>query len=67
VHSVGVSNRYLNSAELYDSTSGAWTLTSSMADSRSSFTTTVLQDGTVLVVGGLGSAGYLTSAEIYQP
>jgi hypothetical protein len=56
----------LNSSELYDSTAGTWSPSGSMTDARNLHTATVLQDGRVLVAGGLGSAP-LASAEIYDP
>ena len=58
----------LSSAELYTTTTGLWTATGSMATARTYNTTTLLQDGTVLVVGGQGNASpTLASAEIYTP
>jgi N-acetylneuraminic acid mutarotase len=63
----------LTSAELYDSASNTWTVTGSMHDARTAFTATLLADGRVLVVGGVGiTAGSadpvdLSSAELYDP
>jgi hypothetical protein len=45
----------------------AFTATGSMATARNLHTATLLGDGTVLVAGGGGGTGYLTSAEIYDP
>src|SRR5216684_4434161 len=45
---------------------GAAQATGSMATARTAHTATGLADGTVLVVGGY-NAGYLASAEIYNP
>jgi N-acetylneuraminic acid mutarotase len=56
-----------SSAELYNPSSGIWTLTGSMGEARASQTATLLPDGRVLVVGGFNSAGILDSAEIYNP
>jgi hypothetical protein len=36
-----------------------------MAASRNGQTATLLDDGKVLITGGIGSSGYLTSAELY--
>ncbi|CAF1228203.1 unnamed protein product [Rotaria sp. Silwood1] len=57
----------LNSAELYDPSTGVWTYTGNMAAIRSYHTATLLTNGYVLVVGGLGIGGYLNSAELYDP
>ncbi len=38
-----------------------------MGTARFYQTATLLQDGTVLVAGGYGDAGYLSSAEVYDP
>jgi N-acetylneuraminic acid mutarotase len=55
-------------AELYDPTAGAWTLTGSMNVARSEHAAVQLQDGRVLVLGGSTSrARALASAEIYTP
>mgnify|MGYP001126803492 FL=1 len=58
---------YLNSAELYDPSTGNWTTTRSMADARRDHTASVLNNGNVLVCGGLNDYGYLNSAELYDP
>ena len=59
------------SAELYDSTTGAWTTTGSMLQGRERHTATVLQNGQVLVAGGDYydgvNAGFLTECELYDP
>jgi hypothetical protein len=62
----------LKSAELYDPATATWTYTSSLNVARVSHTATLLDDGSVLVVGGIGrdsSSGYalLRSAELYLP
>jgi hypothetical protein len=53
----------LASAELYDPTTGTWTLTGSLNIGRSGHTATLLPDGRVLVAAGSG----LASAELYDP
>jgi hypothetical protein len=59
------------SAELYNPTSGTWTLTGSMSTDRQHQTATLLPNGEVLVAGGDNEtrAGLtvLTSAELYTP
>lgn len=58
------------SAELYDPSSGTWTVTSSMANARSDHTATLLASGNVLVAGGVGVGSDprpLASAELYEP
>jgi len=57
----------LPSAEIYDPSTGLWTATGSMNTARYNHSATLLQNGTVLVAGGLGSSGALSSAEIYDP
>jgi hypothetical protein len=57
----------LVTAERYDPVTGSWTATASMGLARSSYTATLLGDGTVLVAGGAGSSGVLASAEVYDP
>jgi N-acetylneuraminic acid mutarotase len=57
----------LNSAELYDPSTGVWTVTGNMNYTRAWHTASVLTNGTVLVTGGSNSGGYLNSAELYQP
>jgi hypothetical protein len=55
-------------SELYDPTTGRFTLTSGqLVTPRSSHTATLLNDGTVVVAGGNGASGVLASAEVYNP
>ena len=64
-------NHSLNTAELYDPTTGGWTATGSMNTSRGFHTATLLPNGQVLVAGGESGSGrtftLLTSAELYTP
>jgi N-acetylneuraminic acid mutarotase len=57
----------LNSAELYDPTTGAWTATGSLGTARYSPTATLLSNGKVLVAGGLSPGIPTNSAELYDP
>jgi hypothetical protein len=54
--------------EIFDPKTGAWTDVAPLATPRSLHTATVLQDGRVLVTGGLDAMGkVLASAEILEP
>ena len=55
------------SAELYDPSTGEWTITSSMLSARAGHTATVLNNGKVLVAGGGPNWDGQTSAELYDP
>ena len=52
------------SAEIWDPATGEWTLVSPMNTARATHTANLLEDGRVLVIGGMGP---LASAEIYDP
>jgi hypothetical protein len=66
-----------NSAELYDSALGTFASTATMTNRRYVQTSTLLQDGTVLITGGFsfdsfdcdnpGTSPAVASAEIYDP
>src|SRR5215469_13703358 len=47
--------------------SGTWALTGSLNTARTNHTSTLLPNGQVLVAGGKNSAGFLASAELYNP
>jgi hypothetical protein len=54
--------------ELYDPSTGTFSLTGAMVTPRSGHTATLLSNGEVLIAGGFDSSGnYLTSAELYNP
>ena len=46
---------------------GTWSPTGSLSTARSGHTATLLHNGNVLVAGGFGSSGALSSAELYDP
>jgi N-acetylneuraminic acid mutarotase len=58
------------SAELFDSSTGTWTVTGSMSTDRSGHTLTLLASGQILVAGGFsggwGVCNDLTGAELYD-
>jgi hypothetical protein len=59
----------LASAELYDPATGTFSATGNLTTARASHTATLLNNGTVLIAGGLQLPGYviLASAELYDP
>jgi len=59
----------LNSAELYDPSTGTWSNTAHLNTARYGHTATLLQNGKVLVAGGFDNtlSGTLNSAELYDP
>jgi N-acetylneuraminic acid mutarotase len=63
----------LASADLYDPATGSWTATGKMATGRAGHTATLLRDGRLLVVGGVGpfvnpiEPRSLATAELYDP
>jgi hypothetical protein len=62
--------RGLASSELYNPTTGTWTVTGSLNDGRLLHTATLLLDGRVLVTGGWPdhtNHGELSGAELYNP
>jgi hypothetical protein len=66
---VGAANTWeqnLASAELYDPSTGQFSVTGSMNESRRGHTATRLRDGRVLIAGGEGGSG-AASAELYDP
>lgn len=58
----------LASAELFDPVKNAWTRVADMAEARNGHTATLLDDGTVLVVGGAREQrAHLASVERFDP
>jgi centrosomal CEP192-like protein/galactose oxidase-like protein/Kelch motif protein len=58
---------YMASAELYDPATGTFTATGSMTTARYGHSATLLNNGKVLLAGGLGEGLDLASAELYDP
>jgi len=58
----------IDSAELYDPSTGNWTPTGSLSIARGDHTATLLPNGRVLVAGGrTGSSTYTNQVELYDP
>jgi N-acetylneuraminic acid mutarotase len=57
----------LNTAELYDPSTGTWGATGSLAAARAEHTATLLPNGKVLVAGGYNNSIALQSAQLYDP
>ena len=59
----------LSSAELYDPSTGQWSLTGGMAIAAGDRTATLLGNGQVLVAGGdrINHQAYFSEAELYDP
>jgi len=61
------SSRWVASAEIYDPATGIWSPTGALSVGRYGHTATLLPNGKVLVVAGLGSSSRLASNELYNP
>jgi Bacterial Ig-like domain (group 2) len=55
------------SAELYNPTTGTFTLTGSLNTAREFQTATLLNNGMVLIAGGLNNGGAIGTVELYDP
>ena len=58
---------YLSSCEIYDPLTNQFSKAGSLTTSRGGHTAVLLQTGKVLVCGGVGSAGTLSSCEVFDP
>ena len=67
-YSLDLEGTILNSAEIFDESTGAFSNAGKMASARMGFTATTLNTGKVLVVGGLDDhTNVLDTAELYDP
>lgn len=57
----------LRTADIYNPDVDVWTTASSMATARNSAVATLLNDGTVLVVGGFSGSGEVDAVEMFRP
>jgi hypothetical protein len=57
----------LDTAEIYDPTTGTWTVTGKMNQGRFEHTATLLRNGRVLVAGGIHVDDYEASTELFDP
>lgn len=61
------SSEPVGTSETYQRASGSWSAAGNLAIPRAGHTATPLAGGQVLVTGGVGSAGALSSCEIFTP
>ena len=59
--------RALDSVEIYDPSTGQISLFGTMTEARQNHTATLLQDGRILIVGGVSSPAISDSAELVTP
>jgi N-acetylneuraminic acid mutarotase len=62
-----VANSSIASAEMYNPTTNKWTMIAPMHVGRAGARAVTLNNGQVLVAGGLGNLGPLASCELYNP
>ena len=62
-----VPNSSISSAELYNPNTNKWTMIAPMHVGRAGALAVTLNNGEILVTGGLGAYGPLTSCEFYDP
>ncbi len=64
----GYNGSYLDSAEIYNPSTGKFTATAgAMSSARAYHTAALLPGGKVLIVGGYDGSNYLKTAELYDP
>ncbi|HVZ74511.1 MAG TPA: kelch repeat-containing protein [Polyangia bacterium] len=63
----GADGKPLDSIEIVDVSSGTATTVGHLQTARADATASVLDDGSILVVGGVGGSGVLADAELYNP
>lgn len=63
----GLKSTIVKEAEIYDPKTGKFTLTGSLNTPRFEHDAILLNDGKVLIVGGMTKNKYLSSAELYDP
>jgi N-acetylneuraminic acid mutarotase len=63
----GLTEQFLDSSELYDPSTGNWTITGNMVAKRYRHVAVVIENETVLVAGGWNGSAYLQVAEVYNP
>jgi plastocyanin len=62
-----VANSSISSAEMYNPNTDTWRMVAPMHVGRAGALAVTLNNGEVLVTGGLGNSGVLTSCELYTP
>jgi hypothetical protein len=62
----GLNSVFLSSVEIFDPTSAQWLFAASMANARTQHTATLMPDGRLLVVGGVGPSSFLGSSELFD-
>ncbi len=62
----GLNSVVLSSVEIFDPSSMQWLFAASMANARTQHTATLMPDGRLLVVGGVGTSSRLGSSELFN-
>ena len=58
---------YVDVSELFDPMTETWSIAASINEERQRHTASTLNNGKVLITGGVGSGVSLSSAELYLP